>query len=228
MSEKHQERISLLLPSPAITHFPSPIMQSPTQLTNEEQVNRIAEHFKEIMTILGLDLNDDSLSQTPFRIAKMYLEEFFWGLKEENFPSIHFFNHNPQTSSLGDFVFVKASFTSFCEHHFVPMIGFAYVAYLPDHKWMGLSNIPRLVRFFASRPQLQERLTAQVADSLALLLETEDVAVAVHAQHDCVIARGVQDQHNLMITHVLRGKFQTEGKMRQEFFEGIKNANSSS
>lgn len=208
--------------SPAITRFPSPLIQPPSRLTDEEKISLIAGHFREILEILGLDLTDDSLSQTPSRLAKMYVEEFFWGLKEENFPEISFFESSPHTPSSGDFILVKASFISFCEHHFVPLAGFAYVAYIPHHKWIGLSSIPRLVRFFASRPQLQERLTAQIADSLALLLETENVAVSIHARHDCVMVRGVQDEHNHMITHVLRGKFQESENMRQEFFEGIK------
>lgn len=213
--------LSDFLPSPAVTRFPSPIIPS-SGLTDEEKINLIAGRFKEIMDILGLDLTDASLSQTPFRIAEMYVKEFFWGLKEENFPEISFFTSPPQSEPQKDFILVKASFTSFCEHHFVPMTGFAYVAYIPNYKWIGLSAIPRLVRFFASRPQLQERLTAQIADSLALLLETEDVALSIHARHDCVMARGVQDEHNVMVTHALHGQFQENEKIRHEFFEAVK------
>ncbi len=208
-------------PSPAITRFPSPIKPISGGYTDEEKITLIAAHFKEIIEILELDLTDESLSQTPLRMAKMYVEEIFWGLKEENFPKMSFFKSSPQTNSQGNFILTKASFTSFCEHHFVPMMGVAYVAYIPHQKWIGLSNIPCLVRFFAGRPQLQERLTAQIADSLSLLLETEDVALTLHARHTCVMARGPQDEHNQMMTSVLRGQFQENEKIRQEFFEGI-------
>lgn len=208
-------------PSPAITHFPSPILKERSTLSNEEKIHLIAEHFREIMEVLGLDLNDDSLVRTPERIAKMYVEEIFSGINQDNFPNISFFKDDIQHEHRPQMVFVKVSFTSFCEHHFVPMTGFAYVAYIPENKLIGLSKIPRIVRFFASRPQLQERLTAQIADSLAILLDINDVAVSIHARHFCVMARGIQDENSQMITNVLRGQFNTEEKLRREFFEGV-------
>jgi GTP cyclohydrolase I len=113
---------------------------------------------------------------------------------------------------------MKVSFTSFCEHHFVPMAGEAYVAYLPNKKLIGLSKIPRIVRYFSSRPQVQERLTSQIADCLSTLLETEDVAVSLTAQHFCVAARGVEDINGFASTHVFMGKFESDPAIKQEFF----------
>ena len=118
-------------------------------------------------------------------------------------------------------VFMKVNFCSFCEHHFVPMIGSAYVAYLPHRKLIGLSKIPRLVRFFSRRPQVQERLTAQIADSLSLLVESEDVAVSLRAEHYCIKARGIEEDESHAITHCLRGAFESNPLLRREFFDAI-------
>lgn len=207
--------------SPAITHFPSPILQEQPITSDAEKIRLISDHFREILTILGLDLTDDSLARTPERIAKMYVHEVFSGLNEGNFPSISFFKDDLNHEHKPHIVFIKVGFTSFCEHHFVPMTGFAYVAYVPGDKLIGISKVPRIVRFFASRPQLQERLTAQIADSLAILLGIDDVAVSIHARHFCVMARGIQDESSGMITNVLRGEFYSDEKLRKEFFEGI-------
>jgi len=207
--------------SPAATHFPTPKLKEKLQLSDEEKIGIIADRFREIMETLGLDLSNDSLAKTPYRVAKMYVQEIFSGLDEAKFPDISFFedelHHDVQTSM----IFTKVGFTSFCEHHFVPMSGFAYVSYLPQHKIIGISKIPRLVRYFARRPQLQERLTAQIADSLAILLETEDVAVSITARHHCVMARGIEDEKSHTITNVLRGKFHTDEDIKRGFFEAI-------
>lgn len=208
--------------SPAVTHFPTPMLQGKAPLSDEKKIEIIAGHFRQIMEVLGLDLTNDSLIKTPCRVAKMFVQEVFSGLSEKNFPNILFFEeefHGPHEPSM---ILTKVGFTSFCEHHFVPMSGFAHVAYLPNKKIIGISKIPRLVRYFANRPQLQERLTAQIADSLAILLESEDVAVSIFANHQCVIARGIQDENNHTTTHVLRGKFRTDQGIRQEFFEALR------
>jgi GTP cyclohydrolase I len=207
--------------SPAVTHFPSPLIKKQRALSEPEKVELIAKHFREIMEILGLDLTHDSLSQTPQRIAKMYVYEIFGGLNEANFPLISFFEEQLHKDLKANIVFLKVGLTSFCEHHFIPMVGFAYVAYIPNKKLIGLSKIPRIVHFFARRPQLQERLTAQIADSLAILLDTEDVAVSITAQHYCVITRGIRDEQGHTITNVLRGQFDTNHNLRHEFFEAI-------
>jgi GTP cyclohydrolase IA len=206
--------------SPAVTNFPSPLAPPP-KLTDEEKIEIIADRFRDIMEVLGLDLKDESLINTPYRVAKMYVKEVFSGLDEKNFPTISFFKDEFHHEHKANMVFVKVGFTSFCEHHFVPMNGTAYVAYIPQQKLIGLSKIPRIVRFFARRPQLQERLTAQIADSLCLLLDTDSVAVSIVAAHYCVIARGIEDEGSHTITNVLRGQFDTDERLRQEFFEGI-------
>lgn len=200
---------------PALTRFPSPMV--PSTLSEDEKIALIAEKFASIMEILGLDLTDESLKKTPERVAKMYVKEVFSGLDTANFPEPSFFPNQSER----DMVLVKVSFTSFCEHHFVPMRGVVHVAYLPNERIIGLSKIPRIVRYFARRPQVQERLTAQIFDALSLLLETEDVAVSCMAEHFCVIARGVEDEMSHTVTNVLRGAFEKDTNLRREFFEGV-------
>lgn len=207
--------------SPAITRFPTPKLKRKSVLSDEEKIERIADSFKEIMETLGLDLADESLAKTPYRVAKMYVQEAFSGLDEEKFPNVSFFENNLHHDSQTHMVFLKVGFTSFCEHHFVPMSGFAYVAYLPRKKIIGISKIPRIVRYFARRPQLQERLAAQIADSFSILLESDDVAVSITARHHCVMARGIQDEKSHTITNVLRGQFSTNHEIKREFFEAV-------
>lgn len=207
---------------PAITQFPSPIKSRRSPLSKENKIDKIAEHFKEIMELLDLDLTDESLAKTPYRVAKMYVNEIFSGLDFEQFPPISFIKDEFKHEGKSNSVFVKVKFSSFCEHHFVPMIGTAYVAYLPNNKLIGLSKIPRIVRYFAKRPQVQERLSAQIADALSLLLETEDVAVSLIAQHFCILARGIEDDESHTVTHVFRGKFDKEDTVKQEFFESMR------
>lgn len=209
----------------AITRFPSPVVAEKPAMSKEDKVTYIAERFREIMEVLGLDLNDDSLARTPERIAKMYVNEIFSGLDLEEFPPISFIEDQFQHNEKSSMVFTKVSFTSFCEHHFVPMHGVAYVAYIPNGKLIGLSKIPRIVRFFSRRPQVQERLTAQIADSLSILLDTDHVAVSMSAQHHCILARGIEDTESNTTTNVLRGDFDTDDMRRREFFEAINRPN---
>lgn len=203
---------------PFVTNFPSPIKEN--GLSDEEKMQKIEEHFHQIMETLGLDLRDPSLIQTPARVAKMYVKEIFSGLNPEEFPRISFFPHSDPKSG-SNMIFVKASFTSFCEHHFVPFHGRAYVAYLPTDKIIGLSKISRIIRYFSKRPQVQERMTAQIADSLSFLLETEDIAVSLIATHYCVLARGVEDDHGHTVTNFLHGKFHEDSQLRSEFFSSL-------
>lgn len=188
------------------------------QRSAEEKKRLIAEHMKEVLSILGLDVEHSSLKDTPSRIAKMYVDEIFSGLDPDKFPKMVF----QEEDIAEELVLVKnISFVSFCEHHFVPIIGKAHIAYFPTKKVIGLSKIPRLIRYFAQKPQLQERLTAEIADSLSSLLETEDVAVAIQAVHFCVMARGVEDMTAEMETHILRGRFEKDLRLRTEFFTRI-------
>ena len=205
----------------AMTQFPSPIDPKESKLSDKEKMKVIEDRFRDILEVLGLDLSDSSIARTPHRIAKMFVNEVFSGLDYKNYPQISFVKEQFHHQHNAHIVFVKVGFTSFCEHHFVPMTGTAYVAYKPKNKLIGLSKIPRIVRYFSRRPQLQERLTAQIADSLAIILESEDVAVSISAIHYCVIARGIEDQCSNTITNVLRGQFETNELLRREFFEAI-------
>ena len=210
---------------PSVTNFPSPFIAPLPSMSDEKKIEVIADHFKGIMEVLGLDLENESLARTPYRVAKMYVQEVFSGIDSKNFPAMSFFPDDFHHEHKGHLVLVKVTFTSFCEHHFIPMEGTAYVGYIPNGKIIGLSKISRIVRYFARRPQLQERMTAQIADSLSILLNTENVAVTITARHFCVIARGVEDTHSHTITNVLRGEFDTNDAMRKEFFEGIRSGN---
>lgn len=199
----------------ATTRFPSPIL--PTDLSDKEKISKIAHHFTQIMQTLGLDLNDHSLTQTPERVAKMYVEEVFRGLDITQFPKISFFKEDISESDYKGVVVTKAHFISFCEHHFVPMVGIAFVGYIPNGQVIGLSKISRLVRYFAARPQLQERLSAQIADSLSILLDHEDVAVSIQAQHMCVISRGAKDEGGCTTSLYAKGQFQHDVEVRRDF-----------
>lgn len=201
-----------------MTNHPSPIVKD--QHTDDERIAAIAPHFEAIMKHLGLDLSHSSLKKSPERVARMYVKEIFSGLRDENFPEINFFE-SETTSDAARMIFVSTHVYSFCEHHFVPMHGKAFVAYIPKKKLIGLSKIPRIVQFYSRRPQLQERLTEQIADCLQILLGTEDIAVAIHAEHFCVKARGIQDSTSITFTQSLRGAFHKDANTRREFFDSV-------
>lgn len=203
------------------TRFPSPISLNAPQLSKQEKISLIADRFREIMEILGLDLEDESLQHTPYRVAKMYVEEVFSGLDPDTFPSISLFEDRFQHGQRSNMVFVKVNFSSFCEHHFVPMDGTACIAYLPNGKLIGLSKIPRIVRFFSRRPQVQERLTAQIADALSIITGSDHIAVSLCAQHHCMTARGIECEGSHAITNVLRGNFDNNVSLRKEFFDAL-------
>lgn len=184
-------------------------------LTDQEKYQKIKNAFGDILDTLGLDLTDDSLMETPHRISKMFVSEIFSGLDYHQFPRITAIENK---MSVDEMVKVKdISFTSTCEHHFVTIDGMAKVAYIPSDKIIGLSKINRIVRFFARRPQVQERLTQQILVALQTLLETEDVAVTMDAQHYCVKARGVMDVSSSTQTTALGGCFKKNDKTRAEF-----------
>lgn len=185
-------------------------------LSDSEKRSRIQESMRQIMQTLGLDLNDDSLSDTPKRIAKMYVDEIFSGLDYRHFPKITAIDNKMQTSEM-----IKVSgisLTSTCEHHFVTIDGTATVAYVPNDKVLGLSKINRLVDFFAQRPQVQERLTQQVLVAIQTIVGTQDVAVTINAAHYCVKARGIRDKTSFTRTSALGGVFKQDSVMRGEFF----------
>ena len=187
----------------------------PNGLNRDEKYQRIAQAFTEITTTLGLDLSDDSLSETPHRIAKMYVDEIFSGLDYSQFPKISVIENKMQVEEMVQID--QIDLVSTCEHHFVTIDGSARVAYIPGNKIIGLSKINRIVRFFAQRPQVQERLTQQILVALQTLLETEDVAVTINAVHYCVKSRGVMDSNSTTRTTSLGGAFKSNPSTRSEF-----------
>ncbi|MDH3992421.1 MAG: GTP cyclohydrolase I FolE [Gammaproteobacteria bacterium] len=187
----------------------------PNGLNRDEKYQRIAQAFTEITTTLGLDLSDDSLSETPHRIAKMYVDEIFSGLDYSQFPKISVIENKMQVEEMVQID--EIDLVSTCEHHFVTIDGSARVAYIPGNKIIGLSKINRIVRFFAQRPQVQERLTQQILVALQTLLETEDVAVTINAVHYCVKSRGVMDSNSTTRTTSLGGAFKSNASTRAEF-----------
>ena len=184
-------------------------------LSRTDKIDSIQKNFTEIMTTLGLDLSDDSLTDTPLRVAKMYVNEIFWGLDYEAFPKCTTVNNKMHYDEM--VVERNINVQSNCEHHFVVIDGLATVAYIPNKKVLGLSKINRIVEYFAKRPQIQERLTEQVFHALQFILETDDVAVLIDAQHYCVKSRGVEDAGSSTITSKLGGGFREDPMLRAEF-----------
>ena len=186
-------------------------------LSRTDKIDSIQKNFTEIMTTLGLDLSDDSLTDTPLRVAKMYVNEIFWGLDYEAFPKCTTVNNKMHYDEM--VVERNINVQSNCEHHFVVIDGLATVAYIPNTKVLGLSKINRIVEYFAKRPQIQERLTEQVFHALQFILETDNVAVVVNARHYCVRSRGVEDAGSSTITSKLGGGFRDKADpgLRAEF-----------
>jgi len=201
------------------TSVKTPLREDAFDLTDGEKIEVIEKHFAKIMEALGLDLNDESLSGTPQRVAKMYVKEIFKGLNPKNRPDARKFGNKYE---YGDMVVVKnINVTSFCEHHFLPFIGKAHVAYYSTGKVIGLSKINRVVDHYARRPQVQERLTLQIADELETALESKDVAVFIESKHFCVSTRGIQDRESSTVTTEYRGQFKNE-MTQQRFIDYIK------
>ena len=197
-----------------MTSIETPMVADAFDKSNEEKREIIAFHFAEIMKTLGLDLQDDSLKGTPARVAKMYVEEIFSGLNPENKPKIALFENKYQYGEM--LVEKNITLYSNCEHHFVPIIGKAHIAYISNGKVIGLSKLNRIAQYFAKRPQVQERLTVQIGKELQNILETEDVAVIIDAEHLCVSSRGVQDISSETVTSYYGGAFQQD-EVKQEF-----------
>jgi GTP cyclohydrolase I len=191
----------------------TPILQN--TLSRDEKYDIIKASMTDVMAALELDQNDDSLAETPHRIAKMYVDEIFSGLDYRNFPKISIIDNKMGVEEMVSID--EISLVSTCEHHFITIDGFAKVAYIPNNKIIGLSKINRIVRFFSRRPQVQERLTQQILVALQALLETDDVAVSIKASHYCVKARGVMDTSSHTTTTSLGGKFKANPATRSEF-----------
>ncbi len=200
----------------------TPLRPDAFEKDNELKIELIQEHFKEIMNILGLDLTDESLQGTPYRVAKMYVNEIFSGLDPENKPKVSLFENKYKYKQM--LVEKNINVHSHCEHHFLPIEGRAHVAYISNGRVIGLSKINRIVQYFAKRPQVQERLTKQIADALRESLQTDDVAVLIDANHMCVRARGIQDVSSSTVTSEYSGKFK-EKEAREEFLHYIQMKN---
>lgn len=196
----------------------TPLRSDAFKIDDELKIELIEKNFKEIMHVLGLDLTDDSLKDTPRRVAKMYVKEFFSGLNPDNKPSITLFENKYKFNQM----IVERDITlySTCEHHFVPIIGKAHVAYYSTGKVIGLSKLNRIVQYYSKRPQVQERLTMQIAAELKELLQTDDVAVLIDADHLCVSSRGIQDVNSSTVTSSYNGRF-INPEVRNEFFNYI-------
>lgn len=195
------------------TGLETPMKADAFKLSDYEKKKRIALLFEEIMDVIGLDLTDDSLKGTPDRVAKMYIDEIFSGLNPANKPKIALFDNKYQYNQM--LVEKNISFYSNCEHHFVPIIGKAHVAYISSGKVIGLSKLNRIVQYYAKRPQVQERLTNQIAEELKQVLGTDDVAVIIDAKHLCVSSRGIKDESSATVTSYYGGKFNSPQKITE-------------
>lgn len=212
----HQHLVKMGVETPMIKpgNFGYDVVQ---KMDRKEKIAAIEKSFNDIMALLGLDLSDDSLAETPKRVAKMYVNEIFWGLDYEAFPKCTTVDNKMKYNEM--VVERNVSVQSNCEHHFVVIDGLATVAYVPKDKVLGLSKINRIVEYFSKRPQIQERLTEQIFHTLQFILDTEDVAVMIDAKHYCVASRGVEDTGSSTVTSRLGGGFKTDPAVRNEFYQ---------
>lgn len=202
----NSEDIELLGDAHISTNIDTPIRPGAFDKSDSEKIEAIQKHFEAIMYELGLDLNDDSLSGTPYRFAKMYVQELFYGLNPSNRPKISTFRNKYSYNKL--LIEQNINIDSSCEHHFLPITGTAHVGYIPKEKVIGLSKINRLVDYYAHRPQVQERLCIQILEDLKISLETEDIIVVINAKHLCVSSRGIKDKNSSTTTIEYSGCFQ--------------------
>lgn len=200
------------------TNVNTPLREDAFDKSDEEKIKNIQHYFENIMLELGLDLADDSLSGTPYRVAKMYVKELFYGLNPKNKPKLSVFENKYGYKKM--LVEQNIILDSSCEHHFLPITGYAHVGYIPNDKVIGLSKINRLVDYYSHRPQVQERLCLQILNDLQRVLETEDVIVIVNAKHLCVSSRGIKDKSSYTTTVEYGGEF-NNATIRSEFLKYI-------
>ena len=213
-----RENIEIIGDNHIATNIETPLRSDAFDKSDEEKIKNIQQYFGNIMEELGLDLSDDSLSGTPYRFAKMYVKELFYGLNPANKPKISTFENKYGYQKM--LVEQNITIDSSCEHHFLPITGFAHIAYIPKKKVIGLSKINRLVDYYAHRPQVQERLSLQILKDLQDSLETKDVIVMIAAKHLCVSSRGIKDKSSFTTTIEYGGCFENDRK-REEFFKII-------
>lgn len=216
-----EELEELLGEQHAGTCYDTPLRKDAFDLSDEEKIQVISRHFREIMLTLGLDLQDDSLKGTPKRVAKMFVKEMFGGLNPENKPGLALFDNKYNYNQM--LVEKNITLYSNCEHHFVPIIGKAHIGYISSGKVIGLSKLNRIVQYYSQRPQVQERLTIQIANELKAVLQTDDVAVVIDAAHLCVSSRGVKDINSSTITAEYSGDF-LKAARRDEFLKYLNQA----
>ncbi len=220
MKETFNERLRIedIGDSHLTSNLDTPLRPDAFDLDDDTKVEVIQDLFRQIMITLGLDLTDDSLKGTPYRVAKMYVKEIFSGLSPENKPEARSFENKYKYNQM--LVEKNISFNSTCEHHFLPIIGKAHVAYIPNGKVVGLSKLNRIVDYFAKRPQVQERMTVQIVNELKDVLNTEHVAVVIEAKHLCVSVRGIEDETSTTVTSEFSGSFH-DHEVRRELFNYI-------
>ena len=198
----------------------TPMNSNVTDMMDKQKLSLLEDHFEKIMELLGLDLMNDSMSESPRRLAKMYVNELFWGMDHHNFPKCTSIKNTLQSINTNQSFVLEKGITvnSVCEHHFVPIYGKACVAYLPAAKMLGLSKLNRIVEYFSRRPQVQERLTEQIRAAISYVTETADVAVFIDSEHFCVKSRGIQDTNSSTVTLSVGGVFAGEkSDIRREF-----------
>ncbi len=190
------------------TNISTPLVFNAFEKSDDEKIANIQIHFQKIMEELGLDISDDSLSGTPYRVAKMYVKELFYGLNPKNKPKLSTFDNKYGYKKM--LIEQNITLDSSCEHHFLPITGFAHVAYIPEDKVIGLSKLNRLVDYYAHRPQVQERLCLQILNDLQEVLKTKSVIVMIQAKHLCVSSRGIKDKSSFTTSLEYGGKFEEE------------------
>ncbi len=215
---KDKEQIQIMGDTHFSTSIKTPLRADAFNTSDDDKIKNIQHHFKMIMQEMGLDLTDDSLSGTPYRVAKMYVKELFYGLNPANKPKLSIFENKYGYKKM--LIEQNITIDSACEHHFLPIIGHANVAYIPKDKVIGLSKINRLVDYYARRPQVQERLVLQILNDLQEVLDTKDVIVSVTAKHLCVSSRGIKDQSSFTTTLEYGGCF-SKTEVRNEFLNVI-------
>ncbi len=219
LSEELLKEIEEMGSDHIMSSLSTPMRADAFDLTDEEKIKKISEYFSKIMETMGLDLTDDSLSGTPQRVAKLFIKDLFKGLNQSNKPKISTFDNKYRYHQM--LVEKNITLYSNCEHHFLPIVGKAHVAYIPKDRVIGLSKINRIVDYYARRPQVQERLALQILDEMKRALQTEDVAVYIDAIHMCVSSRGASDQSSSTVTVEYSGQFKKEA-IKDEFFTYIK------
>ncbi|MCW2119312.1 GTP cyclohydrolase I FolE [Flavobacterium sp. 7A] len=213
LNKQHQEQLG---DHHIGTSAETPLRADAFLMPDTQKIEAIAEHYHKIMEILGLDLTDDSLSGTPYRVGKMYVKELFSGLDPKNKPKISVFDNKYQYNKM--LVESQITFNSSCEHHFLPIVGVAHIGYISSGKVIGLSKMNRIVEYYGRRPQVQERMTIQIFNELKAALQTDDVIVVVEAEHLCVSSRGVNDKSSKTTTLEYAGKF-NDDHIRNDFFK---------